>query len=185
MISAIICAPFVRPLLFDLPDNVESIFDSVGCNWQVLLGLITSFSPARWGWGVAWLFIAHVFGSYVIAKGRKSRVVKGTRMSHMVPLPELDHGIRMPMVLVIKVARASLLTAALEAGGFSDPYVIVELRIPGKERITRRTGTKFKTKSPVWDEKFTFEILETNLVRFVEVNFDLMDKDMMKSDRIG
>jgi len=103
----------------------------------------------------------------------------------MMPLPVLDHGIRMPIVLTIKVIRASLLTAALEAGGFSDPYVIVELRIPGKEPMTRKTDTKFKTKSPVWDEKFTFEILDANLVRFVEVNFDLMDKDLIKSDRIG
>ena len=106
-------------------------------------------------------------------------------MAHMIPLPELDHSIRMPIVLVIKVVQASLLKAALEAGGFSDPYVIVELRIPGKEPITRRTDTKFKTKSPVWDERFTFEILDANLVRFVEVYFDLMDKDLMKSDRIG
>jgi hypothetical protein len=185
VIAAIICAPFIRPLLFNLPSNVESVLDFVGCNWQVLLGLIASFSPARWGWGAAWLFITQLFGWYVVAKSRKSRVGKGTRVAHMVPLPVLDHGIRMPIVVVIKVARASLLTAALEAGGFSDPYVIVELRIPGKEPITRRTDTKFKTKSPVWDEKFTFEILEANLVRFVEVKFDLMDKDLMKSDRIG
>jgi hypothetical protein len=164
---------------------VENVLDSVGCNWQVMLGLIASFSPARWGWGAAWLFIAQLFGSYVIVKGRKSRVGKGTRVAHIVPLPELDHGIRLPIVVVIKVARASLLAAALEAGGFADPYVIVELRIPGKDPITRKTATKFKTKNPVWDEKFTFEILEVNLVRFVEVKFDLMDKDLMKSDKIG
>ncbi len=185
MISAIICAPFVRPLLFDFPGNVESVLDSVGCNWQVLLGLIASFSSARWGWGAAWLFIAHLFGAYVVAKSRKIRVGKSIRVAHKVPLPEMDHSIRMPIVLSIKVVRASLLAAALEAGGFSDPYVNVELKMPGKDPITRKTDTKFKTKNPVWDEKFTFEIVEANLVRFVEVTFDLMDKDLMKSDKIG
>lgn len=148
--------------------------------------LMSAFAPGRWGWSVAWLFVAHLFGWYLITKNRRSRIGKGERLAHLMPLPTVDSDLRMPIALELKLKKATLLAAALEEGGFADPYVVVTLSVPGKEPDKRETSPKFKTKNPVWDEKFKFEVAEVNLVKFVEITFELMDKDTLtKDDQIG
>ena len=144
--------------------------------------MMAAFAPGKWGWSIAWLFIAHLFGWYLSAKCRRVRIAKGERVAHALPLPVVDHGIRMPVVLSVRLISATLLRAALKEGGLSDPYVKVTVQVPGQEPNMKRTATKFKSKNPKWDEKFEFQIAEVHMARFVTVTFNLMDEDLLTAD---
>ena len=74
----------------------------------------------------------------------------------------------------IKVIEARDLIAA-DAGGTSDPYVKIEF--DGK---VYKTGTRFKTLDPVWNEKFEYVTLGTNtqgILRFEVFDYDLVGSD--------
>ena len=168
---------------------LESLFDQVvrvikfeGCEWQILLGLLTSFTPGRWGWSVSWLLASYPFSFYLIEQFRRKRDRKNTRIAHSIPLTTVQHSIPIPVVVTIKIVKATLMAVALESGDVSDPYVIVEIHVPGSKTDKRSTSTKYKTRCPVWNEEFRVLLPDLPLALLTEITFTLMDKDVLTAD---
>jgi hypothetical protein len=174
--------PLVEQLYIKYFTNVV-VLD--GCELQVFLGLLSSFLPARFGWSPAWLLGSYPLTVYLVKSFRTSHMRKRTRIAHPIPLPVIQHSTLVCMILKVRIIKASLLAAALEGGGYSDPYVIVELSVPGKETQSRKTSVKFKTRCPVWNEEFAFELASTPSIRLAQITLTLMDKDLLKSDING
>lgn len=173
------------PVICRFAERISDAVDFEGCEWQILFGLFASFVPGSFGWSVAWLLASYPFSNYLVERFRTNRDRKSTRIAHPIPLTTVHHNVPVPVTLKVKIVKATLFAAALEENGLSDPYVIVELMVPGSEVLKYSTEIKYKTRTPVWSQEFTFQLKDIVPVRLAELKFTLMDKDLLKSDVNG
>ena len=86
--------------------------------------------------------------------------------------------------LTINILKCTNLKA-MDTNNLSDPYIKIFQWQNGKRYNKQKTTTKIKTRNPVFNESFIFEIGLTN-IHTSQILLEVMDYDMMKSnDKIG